>query len=376
MKKSDVIVLGVGGMGSSACYHLARRGLRVTGIEQFQLGHSMGSSHGQTRIIRKAYFESPEYVPLLNRSYELWRELEERTGRQLYHETGLLYLAPEDSKLYRGIVESSRLHQIPLQNLKAADAAERFPMFRIPAGLSALFEPGAGYLEVENSVFSHAQAAAALGAELRTGETVRSWSSTGSSVEVITDRDTYQAERLVVCAGPWSSRILEELRLPLRVLRKVLIWYPAGEKYSARSGMPCFLFLMPYGNFYGFPWIEGQGLKVAEHSGGQETRGPDALDREVSDADRAGTGHFMRDVFPEIAAHKPSAGSVCMYTVTPDENFIVDRHPERTNVTYAAGFSGHGFKFASVIGEVLADLAIDGKTSQPVEFLRARRFFT
>ena len=368
--KSDVIVLGLGGMGSSACFHLAKRGLSVLGIEQYDLGHALGSSHGQTRIIRKAYFESPDYVPLLNRAYELWRELETTVDRTLYHETGLLYLAPEKSTLYQGILESSRLHGIPIQELSTSEAGRRYPAFNIAEGLTAVLEPEAGYLEVENCIFSHAEAAAQLGARLRFRETVQSWTSSGSSVRVVTDSGTYEAGRLVICAGAWSSLLLEEAKLPLRILRKTLFWYPGGENLGS---LPCFLFLMPYGNFYGFPWIAGQGLKIAQHSGGLEIRDPGLLDRNLSDIDYQETRRFMTDVFPGLARERPT-GAVCMYTVSPDENFIIDQAPGYPNVVFGAGFSGHGFKFASVIGEILSQLAIDGKTPHPVDFLRMKRF--
>jgi sarcosine oxidase len=360
---TDVIVLGVGGMGSAACLHLARRGLRVTGIEQFEIGHARGSSHGQSRILRKAYFEHPSYVPLLERAYQLWAELGAEAGKPLYHRTGIVYLTPPQSELIRGVRHSAELHRIPLRELDSA------PPFRLPEGFVAHLEPEAGWLEVEACVHAQAALAVRLGARIATGERALSWSAGPLGVEVVTDRATHRAERLVIAGGAWSEGLLRELKLPLTVLRKLMSWFEAGAAYEPA---PCFFYDLPEGMFYGFPRTGGL-LKLAEHTGGTPLSDPAALalDPALEEAERA--SRFVRAWLPGVKP-APSLQAACMYTMTPDANFLVDVHPQHPNVCFAAGFSGHGFKFAPVIGEVLADLACAGDTRHPIEFLRARRF--
>jgi sarcosine oxidase len=361
---TDVIVLGVGGMGSAACLHLARRGVQVTGIEQFDIGHARGSSHGQSRMIRKAYFEHPSYVPLLERAYQLWAELGAERGRTLYHRTGIVYLTPPQSELIRGVRHSAALHGIELRELGAISAP-----FKLPEGFVAHLEPDSGWLEVEACVLAHAELAARLGARIVTGERVVSWSAGAGGVEVKTGRAAYRAERLIIAGGAWSEGLLRELRLPLTVLRKLMFWFEAGGAYD---GAPCFFYDLPEGMFYGFPRSGGL-LKVAEHSGGEAVADPSALERDLAPDDAARVARFVEQHLPGVRA-RPAQHAACMYTMTPDAHFLIDRHPAHANVFFAAGFSGHGFKFAPVIGEVLADLATTGVTRHPIGFLRSRKF--
>jgi sarcosine oxidase len=374
MPHFDVIVLGVGGVGSAALYHLAKRGIKCLGLEQFDIAHDRGSSHGQTRIIRQAYFEHPDYVPLLQRAYELWHELESECGEKLLHVVGLVQIGKPTGEVIAGVRESARLHNLSIESLSAAEARRRFPGFVIPDQMEAIFEPIAGYLLVERCVAAHAAAAQRHGASLRTDTSVQSWRIENGTVVVETDHDTFTADRLIVTAGAWAGELLRELGLPLQVLRKEVYWWPTAQQdYQASGGTPTFLYDLPEGCFYGFPAIDERGVKVAEHSGGTPVDNPLDIDRKLDARHMRRVGKFVREYLPQLDRH-PFAHSVCMYTMTPDGHFIVDRHPQNPQVVFAAGLSGHGFKFAGVLGEALAQLAVDGATPLPMDFLKLTRF--
>lgn len=374
MPNYDAIVIGTGGVGSAALYHLAERGWRVLGLDRFPSGHSRGSSHGESRIIRTAYFEHVNYVPLLKRSYQLWAELEQRAGRQLFHRVGLLEVGPADGIVVPGVLQSARQHDLEVESLDRSESRRRFPGFAIPDDCTAVFEPDAGYLLVEPCVLAHAQAAVECGAAIHCGETVQSFTARADSVEVITDRGRYSAARLIVTAGAWARELLAELGVPLRVVRKHLHWYATREaSYSAAARCPTYLFELPQGVFYGFPEIHGAAVKVGEHTGGEDVADLLHDPREVDPEDRARVEAFLACCLPGVSA-TPVAHQTCFYTLSPDEHFLVDRHPEQSAIVFAAGLSGHGFKFTSLLGEVLADLAQEGRTRHPVEFLSIRRF--
>jgi sarcosine oxidase len=369
----DVIVLGVGGMGSAALFELARRGRRVLGLEQFAPGHDRGSSHGLTRVIRKAYYEHPDYVPLLRRAYERWYDLEQRCGRRLFVECGCLSIGPPDGEVVPGVCRAAEQHGLPVERLTAHELRRRFPAFRFGDDISAVLERDAGFLYVEECVRAHADEARRLGADLRADEAAVSWEATAGGVLVRTAKETYTAERLVITAGAWAGRVLASLGLPLTVLRKVLLWFDTADPAALRRDVfPIYMAETPQGFYYGFPVIDALGHKVARHDGGT-VADPATLDRTASDADADDCRAFLQAHLP-AAAGSLSDGRVCMYTVTPDHHFVIDRHPEWPQVVIAAGFSGHGFKFASVVGEVLADLAETGRTSLPVGMFRIDRF--
>lgn len=374
MVEFDAIVLGLGGMGSAALFHLAQRGLRVLGIEQFELGHGRGSSHGQTRIIRKAYFEHPSYVPLLQRAYALWGELEQTTGRKLFYRTGMLVGGPSDGPVIAGMRRAASEHGLAIESLSAREAEGRFPAFRIPASHAAVFEPDAGYLLVEDCVLAHAEGALAAGAEILTGARVTGWTASDTGVRVELADGECVARALVVAAGPWAATMLADLNLPLEVRRKVVFWYATQDaRLAEQQGAPVYGFQTPQGFFYGIPAIDERGVKAAHHTGGQVVANPYEVNRGVRAADEAPVREFIAQYLPTL---EPPARehSVCLYTMTPDEHFVVDRHPEHPNVVLAAGFSGHGFKFAAVIGAILADLALSGATEAPIGFLGLGRF--
>ncbi|MBI1902367.1 MAG: N-methyl-L-tryptophan oxidase [Planctomycetia bacterium] len=379
MTHYQAIVLGTGAVGSAALLALARRGVRALGLDRFPPGHDRGSSHGTTRIIRQAYFEHPHYVPLVLRAYELWRELEQRRGETLLTQTGLLQVGPADGTVLAGVRRSAQEHQLPLEELSAAEVEKRWSGFRVPRGMSGVYEERAGYLRVEACVVAQAEEAVRLGAELCVGETILGWTrgdaaTPGNGPLVVrTNRKTYSAERLIVCAGAWAGELLGDLRISLEVRRKPQYWFATGsDEYRVERGFPAFLYELPSGVFYGFPQIDERGVKVARHSGGEVVRDPLNVDRDLDPADRKLVEEFCVSNLPRLTrtlAHH----SMCMYTMTPDEHFVVDRHPRDPRVAFAAGLSGHGFKFAPVLGEALADLALHGRTNLPVGFLGMKR---
>jgi sarcosine oxidase len=372
----DAIVLGAGGVGSAAMWRLAKRGLRVLGIDRFAPPHDRGSSHGQTRIIRQAYFEHADYVPLLLESYRLWADLEAATGRRLLRETGLVEVGPGDGVVVPGVLQAAQLHGLDVERLTAAEIERRWPAFRVSREMVGVFERRAGLLAVEDCVRAQLIAAEQVGADLHVGSEVLEWSvDGGGDVHVETRSGRFTAARLVIAAGAWSGGLLASLNLRLRVLRKALMWYATNDPTThADAEFPCYLFELPSaGIFYGFPAIDHRGLKVAEHSGGIAVADPGGLDRALHEHDSAPVEQFLRAYLP--AAELPCREhAVCMYTMSPDEHFVVDRHPEHEQVVFAAGLSGHGFKFTPVLGEALADLAVDGKSDLPIEFLSLSRF--
>lgn len=361
----DAIVLGLGAMGSAAALHLARRGARVLGLERFGPAHDQGSSHGESRLIRKAYFESPAYVPLLQRSYALWDELAAEAQAPLLHRTGLVLFGPR-----AGVAVSvAREHGIPVEVLCASAARARFPNLRPDDDLEALFEPEAGWLDVERCVQAHLDAARRASADLRFGEPALGWRVDPSSgdVEVETPAGRYRAARLVITGGAWAPSLLSDLALPLQVHRVVQVWFEAGP---AREG-PCFAFDLPEGFFYGFPPRNGR-VKVAEHAARHPVAAPEGVRRETTAEDTRRVEGFVRERLPGL--HTPCVqAKTCLYTMTPDEHFVVDVHPRHAQICFAAGFSGHGFKFSPAVGELLADLAT-GHLRADISFLRQARF--
>jgi sarcosine oxidase len=369
----DCIVLGLGGFGSSTVRQLARRGVSVLGIEQFGPAHDRGSSHGETRVIRRAYYEHPDYVPIVSRAYELWHELERETGQQLYTRTGLLMGGHHASEAVAGTKSVISQHQLDIHEVPLADARRDFPTFQFREDDGVLFESDAGYLFVEECVRAQLDRAAADGAELRFNEPAVSIDANGSSVRVRTSQGEYTAAKLIVAGGAWSGRLLADLRLPLTVLRKVLMWYPIADGSAERhQRAPVFLFQDDEGVFYGFPSLDGRTLKMAEHSAGRPIDDPDRLDRSLQPHDTAPVDTFIARRLRGIE-RPPMRHGVCMYTMTPDQHFIVDRHPQHDNIVIGAGFSGHGFKFTPAVGEVLADMALKGRTSLPIAFLSINR---
>jgi monomeric sarcosine oxidase len=372
----DAIVIGAGGVGSAALFHMARRGLRVIGLDRFPPGHDRGSSHGQTRIIRQAYHEHPDYVPLLLRAYELWYELEAIADQKLFHQVGLLFGGPPAGEIMAGVELAANTHNLPVERLSVAEAAGRWPGFRVPESFRIMFEERAGYLMVEDCVLAHIAAAKQAGAQVRHGLTVLGWKPNGRGVTVETDEGTLHADRLVITAGAWASDLLASLNVPFQVLRKPLFWYKTSDPaYNIESGCPCFFFDTLGGQFYGFPQSGSAGVKIAEHTGGELVADPLNVDRTLHTNDRDRVEAFLAEHLPGVS-RECMAHAVCLYTMSPDQHFIVGRHAEHPQVVFTAGLSGHGFKFTSVLGEIMADLATQDRSQLPIEFLSPERFRT
>jgi sarcosine oxidase len=353
----DILIAGLGAMGSAAAFHLSRRGLRVCGFDRFWPPHTMGSSHGQSRIIREAYFEDPVYVPMVRRAYELWRELERECETPLLMQTGGLMIGRPDSELVAGARASAQQYGLEHELLGAAEIARRFPAFRPDPHMVAVYEPRAGILFPEACVGAHLSRARACGAQLHGDEPVLSWQAGPDSVSVRTARGVYSADRLIITAGAWAGQLLADLEPPLTVERQVAFWFDpkSSQEHFQPDQCPVHLWQLDDDRFaYGFPDL-GSGVKVAFHHQGI-TGSPDGLTRDVSPDESEAIRPFLRRHLPDADGALRSAAA-CLYTNTPDEHFWIDRHPLHDNVLIASPCSGHGFKFASVIGEVLADLA-------------------
>ncbi len=377
MADFDVIVLGVGSMGSATVYHLARRGMRTLGLEQFDIPHSRGSSHGQSRMIRQAYFEHPDYVPLLKRAYELWGDLEHESGQRLFARTGGVYIGRADGTLVGGSRRSAEVHGLAHEMLSRDALRERYPQFRVPEEYVGLYEPAAGYLLPERVVGAHARLAMERGAELRGHERVMSWEANGDGVRVVTHSGEYRAKQLVITVGTWANQVMGELGVKIRATRQVLGWvWPRKPEMFGLGRMPVWAVENADGTeHYGFPMDAGlatPGFKLAHHTPGEMTD-PDRNEWGVNAGDEATFRGVLERVLPD-ANGRLLGIRVCMYENSPDSHFVIDRHPGKPNVTVACGFSGHGFKFSSVVGEVLADLAMAGQTRHPIGFLSLGRF--
>jgi len=372
----DVIVVGLGGMGSAAASHLAARGQRVLGLERHTPAHDKGSSHGGSRIIRQSYFEDPAYVPLLLRSYELWEQLERDSGSDVLTLTGGLFLGRADSLTVAGSLRAAREWDLPHELLDDAQVRARFPTFSMGADEVALYEAKAGFVRPEAAVAAHLALADRAGADLHFGEPVLSWESTTSGVRVVTGVGAYEAGRLVIAPGAWAPQLLADLGVPITVERQVMYWFePVGGvgPYTADQH-PIYIHEDPDGvQIYGFPAIDGPecGAKVAFFRHGRVCT-PDTIDRDVHDDEVATMRARTAVPLPRLPGQFLKAAT-CMYSNTPDQHFVLAQHPEHGNVTVACGFSGHGFKFVPVVGEVLADLATTGSTEHPITLFDPRR---
>ena len=377
MANYDVIVIGTGGVGSAAMYQLSRQGYSVLGLDRHPPGHDQGSSHGRTRVIRQAYFEHPEYVPLLRAVYEQWEELENEAERQLFFRVGLLEVGPLDGVVVPGVLASKRQYDLAVDELTAEEAQKRFPQFYIPPSCAAVFERDAGYLLVEKSVETMIELATKHGATHRFGEQVKGWSATDQSVVVETDRGRYEAGALVVSAGAWAKQLLAELNIPLCILRKHLHWYQLQPLISTYgnyiNSQPAYMFETESGIYYGFPASDGT-MKVGEHTRGTEIKDPRQDDRSEEPDDIERVTDFVNQHLAQASSIRTDH-TVCYYTKSPDGHFIVDRHPEHNNVVIVAGLSGHGYKFTPILGQIVGDLLTSGTTDLPIEFLSLDRFF-
>lgn len=370
----DAIVIGLGGMGSATLYQLALRGKRALGIEQFGIAHENGSSHGVTRIIRLAYHEHPSYVPLMRRAYELWRDLEATTGEQILHITGSLDSGPPGSPNFEGSVVSCHEHNLPHEVLTSAELTKRFPGYRLPSETMSVFQEEGGFLLPERCISLFAERAQSLGATVRANERTLEWQSTSNGVRVQTEHGEYEAESLVISAGAWASKLIAGLGAAAVPERQVLAWIETlRPELFTPANFPVFNLTVDEGKFYGFPEFGIPGFKLGKYHHLEENVDPDTIDREPNARDEAVLRDFTEKYFPD-AAGATSSMKVCMFTNSPDEHFIIDRMPDSPQVVVAAGFSGHGYKFSSVVGEILTDLAVDGATRHDIGMFKLARF--
>ena len=372
----DVIVVGLGGMGSAAAWQLARRGQRVLGLERFDIPHAMGSSHGITRIIRLPYYEDPAYVPLLRRAYALWREAEAAAGERLLVLTGSVDAGPEDGELFQGALASARQHDLPHEVLTGAEVNARFPAYRLPAASRAVYQPEGGFIASERAIVAHCRAAQAEGAVLRAREQVLGWEARpgGEGVTVTTDKGRYEAGRLVLAAGGWMADLAPVLAGRAVPERQVLAWLqPRRPELFAPERFPVFNLAVEEGRYYGLPVYEVPGFKFGRYRHRGESGPAETIRREVDAEDERLLRAFGERYFPE-GCGETMALRACFFTNTPDEHFVLDHHPAHPQVVLASPCSGHGYKFCSVIGEILADLATgDGTTRHGIGFLRLDR---
>ena len=370
----DVIVIGVGGMGSATVYELASRGLRVLGLERYDVPHDLGSSHGVNRIIRLAYFEHPSYVPLLRRSYERWRELEAASDEQLLYITGSLDVGPEDGMVFPGSLQSCEEHDLPHEALTSAELTQRFPALRVPEGWMGLHQPDGGFVLSERCIVNHVFAAQERGGEVHAREQVLEWHASGDGVRVETSRGSYEAGALVITSGAWAGPQAPSLDGLLTPERQVMGWFqPRRPELFAPDVCPVVIGEFEEGLYYSFPVFGIPGFKIGKFHHLGEATTADGLDRDCRPEDEAVLRQAVARYFPE--ANGPTLSlRACMFTNTPDEHFIIDALPGSPNVFVAAGFSGHGFKFCSVVGEIMADLATRGETDHDISLFRLSRF--
>ncbi len=372
MQHFDAVVVGCGAMGSSVSYNLAARGLRVLTLERFGLNHEFGSSHGRTRIIRLAYAEDERYVPLLRRAFESWRLLERRSGRELLKMTGGLMIGSPEGELVTGVLRSAKKHDLPHRLLSARETEESFGALTLREEQSAVYEENAGILFPEECIATYADLAREAGCEIKFSEPMTRWKKTAEGVEVDSIGGSYLADRVIVCAGAWTGQLVGAI-IPLSCERQVPFWFPSsGERCFSPEVMPIFIAEETPGHFfYGIPEV-GHGVKVARTHEGQVV-GPDTVSRVVTEDDLAPVQEFVSKRLKKLGT-TPMASTTCLYTNTPDLNFVIGTHPDDARVTVVSACSGHGFKFASVIGEVAADLAIEERSDLDISFLNIDRF--
>jgi len=370
----DVIVVGLGAMGSATLHQLASRGRHVLGIEQFTPGHANGSSHGKSRIIREAYFEDPRYVPLVQRAYECWRALEAESGVTVLRQTGGLMLGAPDTAVVTGARRSAELHGLPHEVIDAAEVRRRYPAFRPAEHEIGVVEPRAGMLAPELAITTYVALAAQHGATVHTGESLVSWRPSGDGVQVTTTKGTYLTGQLILTVGAWAGKVFGELGLPLTVQRNVLHWFTPHRNAVQFAPEQFPIFIHEHGDgpaWYGFP-DTGDGVKVALHHHG-DVADPDALRRTVRDDEVELLRVIMRRHMPD-ADGPLRASEPCMYTNVPDDHFVIDRHPDHAGVIVASPCSGHGFKFSSALGEVLADMATGDAVAFDTSLFSLARF--
>jgi sarcosine oxidase len=373
--KHDVAVVGLGAMGSATTYALAHRGVRVIGIDRFEPPHDRGSSHGESRVIRMSYFEDPAYVPLLQLAFERWRRLESDTDQRVLTITGVIEAGYKGAPLVESSVQSAVQHGLPYEVLRPSEVNRRFPAFSLPGDWDCVFQPDGGVLRPEKAIQLFLSAARGLGAQFCLNTVVRSVQPVSDHAEIqLESGEILEAGSVVLCAGPWISEIIPELRSHLVLTRQPLVWFrPCDQELVRADRMPVFLLQTEGDLVYGFPDLFGTGVKVASHLSGGDLPDPGAPRSEASDEEKAYLGTVLKRYVP-AASGDPYRATTCIYTRAPDGHFVLGLHPHHPQIVIASPCSGHGFKFASVFGEVLADLATGQTTDKPIGLFRPGRF--
>ena len=362
----DVIVVGVGGMGSAATYHLAQRGYDVLGIERYDVPHTMGSSHGSTRIIRKVQPEGPGYVPLVEHAYDLWENLEARTGRDLLHRTGSIHAGGPGTDVVEDAQLSCEVNDVEYEALSGTAVNERFPGFDLPGEFSAIYQDDGGFLDCEQCISAHVEAAHAEGATVHGREQVIDWAETEKGVAIRTDKRRYTADELVLTAGSWTTELLDSLSEEIVPVRALMAWLqPKNRELFTPDQFPVFVVRDQKEGGYGFPIYDVPGFKFGRSSDLRKVTDPDKMNREPTVAEEELHRRYVKKFFPEAAGPTISLRT-CIQSYSADKDFILGRVPNYDSVTVGAGFSGHGFKFTSMIGEILSDYVAEGETTHAI----------
>ena len=372
----DFIVVGLGGLGSVVAHDLAANGAQVLGLDRHPLGHAFGSSHGRTRVIRKAYFEHVDYVPLLHRSYDRWRHLEDQTDQNLFDQCGVLQIGPRNGVVVPGVLRAAKDHQLEVHAYAAHELRKRYPQLKnIAEDELGVLEPDGGMLSVEACVRAWGQLAQQQGAHVRIGDHVEGYSHEGDYWRVITNQKDYRTKVLILCPGAWATQLLPTiLSRHLEVRRKSLFWFDSEPSLSRSRGFPVWLFEEPDGVFYGFPHLDGQGFKAAEHSGGQRIKNPTNVNRSIDPHDQHRIDNFLARRMGGVDRKNRLQHAVCMYTVTPDEHFMIGQVRGFHDLFVGAGLSGHGFKMVPALGECLANQALGRSDAISPNWLDPNRF--
>jgi sarcosine oxidase len=370
--RADVVVVGLGSMGAAAAHRLAEAGLSVVGLDRFDPPHGRGAHAGGSRIIRAAYMEGPDYVPLVLRSYDLWRELEAATGESLLTVTGGLMLGRPDSLPVAGALEAARRHGLAYDMLDPAEVRRRFPAFTPADDEVGVFESVAGLVRPERAITTYLRLARSAGATLRTNVAVRTWRETGDGVTVDTSEGEVSADRLVLAPGAWAPG-LTRLTVPIQVQRRIQhFWGPTDPDRHDPGAFPVWIWQGGTGLAYGLPTVDGQ-AKAAFHDRGGDVS-PDAGAAEPTEAEVEEMRDWLRPRLPGLAGGRWLGAKPCLYALTPDGHFVLGRHPHHSRVVVACGFSGHGFKFVPVVGEIVTELVVDGATRHPIGRFDPARF--
>ena len=371
----DVVIIGGGSMGIATAYYLAKANQKVLVVDQFTVPNIYGSHHGETRILRLGYGNGGTYVPLVKESLALWKELEEETGRTLYNQTGAISVGYPGSNFVKETIDSSIKYNLEHEKLDAKSLMERWPGITVPDDYVACYDPNSGFLYSEECILAYKEKCKKLGVTILENQPVLDLQITDKEVTVLTADTTFVARKAVVTAGAWIPKLLPDLELEIKPLRKTFGWFETSEENLYGSQFPCYVFdTHDVGHYYGFPDFNGKGLKIGRMDLG-EVVDPDELNRDFDSTpkEEADLRSFLSRYMPQANGHL-NAGKVCLFSMTPDEDFIIDFHPQHENVLIAGGFSGHGFKFASAIGKTLCELAVQGVSNQDISFLSLNRF--